>query len=59
LQYIYFYGKIRGPIPYQPAYCKPETPEEEELIYDPTMNYDPRMHQVRDKKILAFGYNCF
>ena len=40
-------GKIRGPIPYQPAYTKPETPEEEIINYDPNLNYDPRLHQVR------------
>ena len=46
-------GKIRGPIPYQPAYTKPETPEEEILNYDPTLNYDPRMHQVKNQ---CFNY---
>lgn len=47
-------GKIRGPIPYQPQFMKPETPDEGMPNYDPTMNYDPRMHQVGGYIILSY-----
>lgn len=49
--WIFTAGKIRGPIPFVPAYTKPETPEEE--YYDPALNYDPLMDQVR-----AIKYTC-
>ena len=32
---------------------KPETPEEEIPPYDPNMNYDPRLHQVRQHNVLC------